>query len=308
MNAPATSTTPRLRLPRRSPPAVPLHDMKGRVAVVTGASAGIGLETARGLAARGAVVCMVGRNRPKTEAAVAEIAASTGNRGVSFLCGDFGDLEQVRRLAAELLERFPEIHVLVNNAGLWVKHRELGRDGVNTTFTVNHLAPFLLTNLLLSRLRESAPARIVTVSSRLHIRERGIRFQDIGSEQRFAGLRAYRQSKLANVLFAAELARRLQGSGVTSNSVHPGDVATEVVRDSRFLTAGLEWIGRLFLLTPEEGARTTLHVATSPDLESVSGRYFASCRAVPASPEGQDPELAARLWEESARLTGIDPG
>jgi NAD(P)-dependent dehydrogenase (short-subunit alcohol dehydrogenase family) len=194
------------------------------------------------------------------------------------------------------------VHVLVNNAGLWMQHRTLGERDIETTFLVNHLAPFLLTNLLIERLRDSAPARVVTVSSRLHIKERGIRFDDIHTASRFGGLGAYRQSKLANVLFSNELARRLNGTGVTANSLHPGDVATAVVRDSKLLTLGLETLGRIYLLTPEEGARTSLYVATTPSLAGVTGRYFANCREKAPSKEAQDEAMAKRLWTLSERL------
>lgn len=276
--------------------------MTGRVAVVTGASSGIGLETARGLAARGATVCVVGRSPRRTREVAEQLKDETGNPGVSSLLADFADLDQVRALAAELLAQFPRIHVLVNNAGLWVQHTELAPCGIEVTLLVNHVAPFLLTNLLLPRLKESAPARVVNVSSRLHIKESSLRFEDFHTARRFGGLAAYRQSKLANVLFSNELARRLAGTGVTSNSVHPGDVATEVVRDSKLLALGQQWIGKLFLLTPEEGARTSLHAATAPSLEGVTGRYFADCRETPASRPALDEAAAARLWAFTERL------
>jgi NAD(P)-dependent dehydrogenase (short-subunit alcohol dehydrogenase family) len=282
-----------------------MHDMSGRVCVVTGASAGIGLETAVGLAARGATVCLVGRSRERTEAARERVRAESKRADVHALCADFESLASVRALAEALLEAYPRIHVLVNNAGLWIKHRQLAACGVETTVLVNHVAPFLLTQLLLPRLRDSAPARVVTVSSRLHIKERGIRYHDFHREGRFDGLGAYRQSKLANVLFANELARRLDGSGVTSNSVHPGDVATDVVRDSSLLRVGMQLIARHYLLTPEEGARTSIYAATAPELARVTGQYFAYCRAEAPSRHALDPNAATELWRVTERLAGL---
>jgi retinol dehydrogenase 12 len=280
--------------------------MEGRVCVVTGASGGIGLETAVGLAERGATVCVVGRSPARTEAAVARTrqAAQHPDR-VSHLLVDFESLESVRSLAAGLLARFERIHVLVNNAGLWYTHMRLAPAGVEATILVNHVAPFLLTELLHERLVRSAPARVVTVSSRLHTGERGIRFEDFRAERRFGGFAAYRQSKLANVLFSNELARRLDGTGVTSNSLHPGDVATEVTRDSAFLAWGSASVAKHFLLTPEEGARTSLHVAIAPELEGVSGQYYRDCAEAPAAHAAHDTALARRLWEETARIAGV---
>lgn len=293
-----------MRIPRRTPPAVPMHGMSGRVCVVTGASAGIGFETARGLAERGATVCIIGRNPERTAEAERRVRAAARGGEVSSMLADFESLDDVRALAARLLERFPAIHVLVNNAGLWITHTCLASCGIEVTILVNHVAPFLLTNLLLDRLRASAPARVVNVSSRLHIKEKTLRFDDFRAEHRYGGLAAYRQSKLANVLFSNELARRLEGSGVTSNAVHPGDVATSVVRDSKLLTLALESVGRLYLLTPEEGARTSLRVATAPELERVTGRYFANGRETPASKPAGDPAVARRLWDETERIVG----
>lgn len=279
-----------------------MHDMTGRVCVVTGASSGIGLETAMGLAARGATVCLVGRDPARTAAALDEVRRIGGAERVTAMRADFASLADVRRLAGELLDALPRLHVLVNNAGLWLQHRVLGEGGLEQTFLVNHLAPFLLTRLLLQRLRESAPARVVTVSSRMHVKEARLRFEDARREGAYEGLAAYRQTKLANVLFASELARRLEGTGVTSCSVHPGDVATDVVRDSELLAVGLRWIGRRYLLTPEEGARTTLYAATAPELAGVTGRYYANCRDTLPSAAARDVDQARRLWVDGERL------
>ncbi len=290
-----------LRVPRRTPPAVPMHDLSGRVCVVTGASSGIGLETAKGLAARGATVCLVGRDPARTAAALEEVRG-VGGPEPSALTVDFSRIADVRRLADGLLRRLPRLHVLINNAGQWTPHRELGEGGIERTFLVNQLAPSCLTRGLLDLLRASAPARIVTVSSRLHEREARLRFEDVRRAAPYEGLAAYRQSKLANVLFAGALARRLVGDGVTSCSVHPGDVATDVVRDSRALSLGLRWVGRRYLLTPEEGARTSLHAAAAPELAGVTGRYYASCREAQPSLAARDADQAERLWVDCERL------
>jgi NAD(P)-dependent dehydrogenase (short-subunit alcohol dehydrogenase family) len=273
--------------------------------LVTGGSAGIGLETARGLARLGAKITITGRNPERTEAAALEIAESTGNDRVDFELADFSSLTEVRDLA-ERIRRAGELHVLVNNAGLWHPERTESRDGFEDTFAVNHLAPFLLTNLLLEVMTSATHARVVTVSSRLHIKAKGIAFDDIHLRQSYKrkGLAAYEHSKLANVLFSNELARRLPPN-VTSNAVHPGGVATSVTRQSRLAAIG-QWFLRPFLLTPVGGARTSLHVATSANLEHVTGKYFSDQREEEPSPAARDEAAAARLWDLSAKLTELD--
>lgn len=291
---------PRWRIPRKPYPQVTRVDMSGRVCVVTGASSGIGLQTAVRLAEWGAQVCVVGRNPKRTEECAKAVADYTGNPDVSFALADFASLRAVQALAAELKGRFPRIHVLVNNAGLWLTKREVSTDGFEMTFAVNHLAPFLLTQELLDVLTRSAPARIVNVSSRLHEKEPRLRLDDLQIEQRkYGGIEAYRQSKLANVVFSNELAARLRGTGVTSNAVHPGDVATAVVRDSGILSWGIDAVGKRWLLTPEEGARTTVHVATHPSLEKVTGRYFAKVAEGVPNPASHDLATCAQLWRMS---------
>ncbi len=291
-----------MRIPRRRPAPVPLHDMNGRVCVVTGASSGIGLETARGLVQRGATVLAVGRNPDRLEDALGHIGAD-GPGSVEGLIADFASLREVEGLAEALMKRSKRLHVLIHNAGLWLKSRGESHDGHELTFAVNHLAPFALTKPLLPILKASAPARVVTVSSRLHAKDRAFDFDDVHQRQRrYSGLRAYRQSKLANVLFTMELARRLEGSGVTATALNPGDVHTDVVRDSAFLSWGINVIGPMYLLTPEEGARTSLYAATAPELEGVSGAYFAFCERTEPSAAALDPRQAERLWALSEKL------
>lgn len=290
------------------PPALTAEPLSGRDAVVTGASAGIGLETARWLAMWGARVTVVGRSPERTARAAEAIAASAREHGVGapdvapMVC-DFASLAAVRGLAAQLLERHAKLHILVNNAGLWLQRQQPSADGHETTFAVNHLAPFLLTTLLRDRMIASAPARVVNVSSRLHSDPRTLDVDSLAAPKRFSGIGAYASSKLCNVLFSRELAERLKGTGVTSNALHPGDIATEVTRDNRVLSFLSDRLGRPFLLTPEEGSRTTVHVATHAPLIEVTGRYFAVCREAPASKLADDAALRARLWEISESLT-----
>jgi NAD(P)-dependent dehydrogenase (short-subunit alcohol dehydrogenase family) len=287
-----------MRLRRSIPPEVPFVDMTGRICVVTGASSGIGLETARGLAARGATVVLVGRDPRRTRAHAESL-------GVAWETCDFASLADVRRLAAALRERYPAIHVLVNNAGLWLFRKQHSHDGIEMTLQVNHLAPFLFTMELLDALKRGAPARVVNVSSRLHEKERSLRLDDLELKgRRYTGLRAYRQSKLCNVLFSSELARRVSPDQITANSVHPGDVATNVVRTLRPLQWASDTLGKLYLLTPEEGARTSLHVATAPELNGTTGAYFANAAPRAPSALARDPRIARDLWAISEKLTG----
>lgn len=280
--------------------------VKDKVCVVTGGNSGIGLHTAIGLARQGGRVAIVSRNSDKGEAAVQSIRAAAGaDARVDLVVGDLGSLASTRALAADLLARYPALHVLVNNAGLWMTERTETADGLETTFAVNHLAPFLLTNLLLERLIASAPARIVNVSSEGHRRGR-LDWDDLQAVRGFGKIKAYCDSKLANVLFTRELARRLEGTGVTTNVLHPGVVNTNLGANS---TGVIRWIfnsvGPLFFLTPEQGARTSLHVATSPALDGVSGRYFKDSREVSPSRAARVDADATRLWAVSEELAGL---
>lgn len=271
---------------------------RSRVYLITGANAGVGRATAERLAETGAQVVLVCRDRGRGEAARREIVAATGNKGVELLIADLSSQRQVRELAAEFLSRYERLDLLINNAAVLPRRRQVTADGLEQQFAVNHLAPFLLTNLLLDILRRSAPSRVVTVSSEAH-REGRIDFADLQGERSYRRLRAYRQSKLANILFTRELSRRLQGSGVTANSVHPGVVATKLLF-SGWRSAGLV---RPFLRSPEGGARPVSYLALSPEVAGISGRYFVDRRPVEPSSRAQDPETAKRLWEVSEELT-----
>ena len=279
--------------------------MTGRTVLVTGGTGGIGRATAAGLVGLGARVGIVGRDAARGEAAAAPLRDSGGQ--VDVFTADLSAQREVRRLAAEVLDTYPRLDVLVNNAGGYWATRHPTEDGLERTFAVNHLAPFLLTNLLLDRLRASAPARVVTVSSGAQAMGR-IDVEDLQGERDYSGQRAYNQSKLANVLFTYELARRLQGSGVTANAVHPGVVRTNFGReDAKGWMRVLLPVVRPFLKSPEQGAATSVYLASSPEVDGVTGRYFVNRRARDSSPASRDVALAARLWEVSAQLVGL-PG
>ncbi len=284
--------------------------MKGRVCLITGASSGIGEASAIGLAERGASLVLLCRDRGRGEAAIARIRSRTGAGDIELLIADLSSQSQIRAAAAQFLDSGRKLHVLLNNAGLIIRQRTVTEDGIETTFAVNHLAYFLLTNLLLARLRESAPARIVSVSSALHKRGYGdgrIAFDDLGGETAYSGYKAYGQSKLANILFTRELARRLDGTGVTANALHPGVVATGFAGNNRnALWRIARATYRPFSLSPERGARTSVWLATDPALATVTGRYFQQCKQRQPAPQARNDEDAARLWRISEQMTGLD--
>ena len=275
--------------------------MKGKTCVVTGATAGIGMETAVALAAAGARVAIVGRTRDKGERALSEIRQRSGGDVVLFVA-DLGSQRAVRALAARLTAALPRVDVLVNNAGLILDQRVLTEDGLETTFAVNHIGYFLLSRLLEPKLCASAPARIVNIASGAH-RRATIRFDDLVGARAYDGWRAYAQSKLANIVFTYELARRLAGTGVTANCLHPGAVATNFANAGPALIRLAVRIGRPFLKSPARGAATAIYLASSPEVEGVSGKYFVNRREARSSDESYDPEVAARLWKVSEELT-----
>jgi NAD(P)-dependent dehydrogenase (short-subunit alcohol dehydrogenase family) len=273
--------------------------MDGRTVLITGATSGIGRATALGLAALGAHVAITGRNHGRTADTAREITAA-GGWNVHVFVADMSSQAQVRRLAGEVLERLPRIDVLINNVGGYWSTRHHTDDGLERTFAINHLAPFLLTNLLLDRLERSAPARVVTVASNAHTSGR-IDFDDLQGERSYSGGRAYSQSKLANVLFSYQLAVRLRG--VTANALHPGVVRTAFGgEDPGRIQRLLVPLVRPVMKSPDQGAATSIHLASAPQLEEVSGRYFANRRAIRSSPPSYEQALAARLWEASADL------
>ncbi len=281
---------------------MPADASADRYALVTGASSGIGLETARGLASHFAVVGIVARNPQRLEKA-AEDLASTGARIETFQA-DFSSLAEVRRLARDIKETFPSLSVLVNNAGVWHKDRTLSKDGYEETFAVNHLAHFVLTNELKDLLVAGAPSRVVNVSSSMHLRVKSMNWDDLMFDEGWKGFRAYSHSKLANVLFSNELARRWKDLGITSNAVHPGNVRSRITRNNALLNfLHRSSIARVFILPEEAGAKTPLHVATAAELEGVTGKYFVeSSKEAKPNPVSQDVAEGRRLWDVSQQL------
>ena len=274
--------------------------MNGKTCLVTGATSGIGLKTAEGLAAAGARVVVAGRNEKKVAALATRLGAGTGSH-----VADLSKQDDVRRLAHEVQERYDRIDVLINNAGAFYQRRQESEDGVEMTFALNHLAPFLLTNLLLDYLKAGGPARIVTVASFAHKGQK-LDFDDLEGKRKYGGWKAYSRSKLANILFTYELARRLEGSGVTANCLHPGFVASKFGHNNGgFVKVVGGLLQRLFAISEEKGALTNLHLATSPEVEGVSGKYFAKSKPAASSAASHDEDAQARLWEISAEMVGL---
>jgi NAD(P)-dependent dehydrogenase (short-subunit alcohol dehydrogenase family) len=274
--------------------------MQGKICVVTGSNSGIGKETALGLARLGTTVVMVCRDQSKGEAAQREIKQKSGNPSVDLLIANLSSQYSIRQLAQAVKVRYQEVHILVNNAGMInSRHRTVTIDGIEKTFAVNHLAPFLLTNLLLDHLKASAPARIVTVASSA---QNAINFDDLQHEKRYNVWEVYGQSKLATILFTYELARRLEGSGVTANCLHPGVVSTNLAHDLHPL---LQAMARLLFTSPEKGAQNSIYVASSPEVEGKSGKYFVNQREARSSAASYDLASAQRLWQESSQLTRL---
>ncbi len=284
----------------------PTSSMQGKTVLVTGASQGIGKAAATALAKLGAEVVLLCRNRERGEAAAREIAQASGRERIEVIYADLSIQSEVRRAAAEFKQRHAKLHVLLNNAGLILPERKLTPDGLEETFATNHLGYFLLTNELLDVLKASAPARIVNVSSEAHKIGR-VDFADLQFERGYSQMGAYARSKLANLLFTYELARRLEGTGVTVNALHPGVIRSNFGRNGGPFT----WMVKLaapFMTSVEGGARTSVHLASSPEVEGVTGKYWKSRR--PARSASQSHDLAAqkKLWEVSEQLTAKSAG
>ena len=303
--------------------------MKNKICLITGANAGIGKFTAMGLAKSGAKVIMVSRNKEKGQKALQEIVEKTGNNQVELLTADFASFESVKKLALEFLSKYNKLDVLINNAGTFFSELQYSKDGIEMQFAVNHLAPFLLTNLLLDTLKKSSSSRIINVSSKLHYRG-SMDFDDLylkaQSAERLAhgvlrhapcalrsahkkgydGLKAYCQSKLANVLFTYELSRRLEGTGITVNCLHPGGVRTGLANKNASGIYKIGWIFiKPFMISPVTGAKTSIYLASSNEVEGITGKYFDKCKPQRSSRISCDREIAGRLWEVSEELTGI---
>jgi NAD(P)-dependent dehydrogenase (short-subunit alcohol dehydrogenase family) len=278
--------------------------MQGKICLITGATSGIGLVTARALAQQGATVVLVGRNPERTIATVSRIRQATGNPHVEYFMADLSAQAQVHQLAEEFQRRFARLDVLVNNAGAFFAKRHVSVDGIEMTLALNHLAYFLLTHLLLDTLKATPAARIVNVASDAH-RKAQFDFADPQGAHRYRGWPAYCQSKLANLLFTYELARRLADTDITANAVHPGFVATRFGHNNRGLVALFVWLVQFTALSPEQGAETLIFLATSPEVVGVTGTYFVQKRSVESSRESYDQAAAQRLWQLSRELTGL---
>jgi NAD(P)-dependent dehydrogenase (short-subunit alcohol dehydrogenase family) len=281
------------------------NDLSGKVCLVTGATSGVGKATILELAARKATVIGIGRNAARCEQTQQEIFNSTRNPNVEFLLVDLSIQQEVRSLVKDINAKYTRLDVLINNAGGFFLRRKVSRDGFEMTWALNHLSYFLLTNLLLDKLKKSAPARIVNVASGAHYRD-NINLADLNLTKGYNGWKAYSQSKLANVLFTYELDRRLEGTRITVNSLTPGFVATRIGHNSgRLIAFIVRQFQKMGGLSPQEGAQTIIYLATSPEVDRVSGKFFREKRAVQSSPMSYDKEIASQVWEISARMTQL---
>ncbi|MCB8966722.1 MAG: SDR family oxidoreductase [Ardenticatenaceae bacterium] len=278
--------------------------MQGKICMVTGANAGIGKETALALARMGATVVMVARNAERGAAALADVRHQSGNGQVTLLLADLSSQASIRQLVTDFHAKYDRLHVLVNNAGAIFMQRQETVDGLEMTFALNHLNYFLLTNLLLDTLKASAPARIVNVSSGAHYGGQ-IAFDDLQLRQNYRVFAAYSMSKLANVMFTYELARRLAGTGVTANCLHPGFVGSNFAKNNGLLARLTMVLMRPFALSPEKGAETSIYLASSAAVDGVSGKYFTRKKPQKSSSASYDEAAAQRLWAVSAELTGL---
>jgi NAD(P)-dependent dehydrogenase (short-subunit alcohol dehydrogenase family) len=276
----------------------------GKVVLITGGTSGIGKAAATALAGMEATVIITGRNEERGKRALQEIREESGNDGVELILADLTVQDEVRRLAEELRERHNQLEVLVNNAGLVLSERTETPDGIETQLAINHLAPFLLTNLLLDLLKESAPSRIVTVSSDAH-RWAKIDLDDLQSRKRYRGMQVYGKTKLANIMFTYELAERLEGTGVTANCMHPGGVNTNFGNNQGGPMNLLFRLFKPFMRSPEQGADTLIYLASSPEVEGMTGKYLADRKVKAASDAAYDETTRKRLWEASEELTGL---
>ncbi|HEX2909751.1 MAG TPA: SDR family oxidoreductase [Chloroflexia bacterium] len=283
------------------------NQMTGRTVLITGATSGIGKATAMGLAALGANLLIVGRDRTRTEATAREIKLAFPGVSVDLMLADLASLKAVRQLAEQVNQNFSQLHVLINNAGTLNITRKVTVDGFEETFQVDYLASFLLTNLLLPLLQKSGKARIVTVSSGIH-QTATMRWDDLQGEKQYGEYKAYAQANLARILFSYELARRLKDSDMTANCLHPGGVATNMGSSNKSLMSSLFRLAAPFLKKPEEGARTSIYLASSPEVEGVSGKYFVNCKERKSSKLSYSETDAQRLWKISEELVGLGVG
>jgi NAD(P)-dependent dehydrogenase (short-subunit alcohol dehydrogenase family) len=279
-------------------------DMKGKVVVITGATSGIGQVAAEELAGMGARIVQVARDRERGEAAVKRLREHAPGIAHSIHYADLSRISEMKRVAAEIARAEPQIDVLMNNAGAMFGSRRVTEDGLELTFALNHVAYFVLTDGLRERLAESAPARIVSTSSDAH-KGNTLDFDDLQSVKAYRGFKVYGVSKLCNILFTRELARRLAGTGVTANCLHPGFVATRFGDQSGGMFGTVIRLAKNFALSPQKGAATMIYLASSPDVANITGQYFYKCRTATPTKEAQDDSAAQRLWQETAKMAGL---
>jgi NAD(P)-dependent dehydrogenase (short-subunit alcohol dehydrogenase family) len=280
-------------------------NMIGKICLVTGGTNGIGKATAQALAQMGATVVIVGRDAQKAAQVSKEIQAASGNQNVAWLLADLSSQQDIRRLATEFKNKYSQLHVLINNAGGTFMTRQLSVDGIEMTFALNHLAYFLLTNLLLEMIKASAPARIINVSSDAHSGGK-IEFDNLLGERSFSGIGPYGNSKLANILFTTELARRLAGTGVTVNALHPGLVSTGFGKNNPgFLMKIMGVVIPLIARSPEKGAETSIYLVSSPAVQNITGKYFVDCKVTQPAPQATESAVARKLWDISAEMVHL---
>jgi NAD(P)-dependent dehydrogenase (short-subunit alcohol dehydrogenase family) len=282
------------------------QNLSGKTIMVTGATAGIGEATAQELARKGATVVLISRNPEKCAATAARIQQETNNPNVNYISADLSSQAQIHELVVQFLSRYDRLDVLINNVGAFFLERRLSIDGVEMTFALNHLSYFLLTNLLLDIIKASAPARVVNVSSNAHFKA-ALEFDNLQSWRDYFVYTAYKRSKFANVLFTYELARRIKGSDVTVNALHPGIVGTDIAKNvNRWVGVGWRNFARYSsVLTPAQGAETSVYLAASPEVETVTEKYFVKCKEAPSDPATYDRAAAWRLWEISAKMVKL---
>ena len=275
--------------------------LKGKICIITGATSGVGKETAKALAKKGATVVLPVRNSMKGDTLKDEILAETPDAKLDFMHCNLASFESIRQFAKEFKAKYNKLHILINNAGIWESKRNLSEDGIEMNFAVNHLAPFLLTHLLLDTIKKSAPARIINVASNAHKYSK-MNFPDLEFEKKYSSMKSYSQSKLANILFTKKLSQQLHGSGVTANSLHPGVVKTNLFDK---MPGFMVKIMGLFMISPVKGAQTTIYLATSPDVEKTSGEYFSESKRKKPSSEALRQDVADKLWGISEKYVGI---
>jgi NAD(P)-dependent dehydrogenase (short-subunit alcohol dehydrogenase family) len=279
--------------------------MKNKTVIITGATSGIGKVAADALAGMGASLLLVGRNEAKGSQTIAEIKSNTGNPNLSFLKADLSSMDEVRRLAGEINSQVDKIDVLLNNAGAVFTKFQKTIDSFEMTLALNHLSPFLLTHLLMDRIKAASTSRIITVSSMAH-KMASLDFDNLMFEKGYNSWAAYSNSKLANILFTYQLARNLENSKITANTLHPGFVKTNFGRSNGGFLGWLTGLSQVFAITVEEGAKTSIHLASSPEVERTSGKYFVQCKLAESSPASYDEKMQSHLWEISQKLTGVN--